>query len=125
MKAARRTAVRNAVDKPGISQSSLRLLGALTVTNGVIRVALERDVRKGSRHPHVERIMQKQVRQDGTYDPSLRSSRHAWHDAAIFQLDRPELLDILVPKESARFFELPCFHAKLNEKVNSSSAIKF
>jgi hypothetical protein len=37
------------------------------VTNGVIRVALERDVRKGSRHPHIERIVQKQIRQDGAY----------------------------------------------------------
>src|SRR5271169_434314 len=58
------------------------------MTNGVIRVALERDVRKGSRHPHVERIMQKQIRQEGAYDPSLRSPRHSRSDAAIFQLDR-------------------------------------
>src|SRR5713226_10375761 len=58
------------------------------MTNGVIRVALERDVRKSSRHPYVERIMQKQIRQDGAYDPSLRSSRHSRHDVAIFQLDR-------------------------------------
>src|SRR2546430_17722448 len=43
------------------------------MTIGVIRVALERDVRTGSRHPHVERIMQKQIRQDGAYDPSLRT----------------------------------------------------
>src|SRR5438094_8292528 len=58
------------------------------MTNGVICVALERDVRKGSRHPHVERIMQKQIRQGGAYDPALRSSRHSRHDAAIFQLNR-------------------------------------
>src|SRR3984893_1394616 len=58
------------------------------MTNGVIPVALERDVRTPSRHPHVERIMQKQIRQDGAYDPSLRSSRHSWHDAAIFHLHR-------------------------------------
>src|SRR4029077_19071582 len=58
------------------------------MTNGVIRVALERDVRTPSRHPHVERIVQKQIRQDGAYDPALRSSRHSRHDAVIFQLDR-------------------------------------
>src|SRR6266480_1811166 len=58
------------------------------MTNGVIRIALERNARIGSLHPHIERVMQKQIRQDGTYDPSLRSSRHSWHDAAILQLDR-------------------------------------
>src|SRR3981189_3576708 len=58
------------------------------MTNGVIRVALERDVRTPSRHPHVERIMQKQIRQDGAYDPSLRRSRHARHDAAVLHLHR-------------------------------------
>src|SRR5260370_8771907 len=58
------------------------------MTNGVIRVALERDERTGSRHPHVERIMQKQIRQGGAYDPSLRSSRHSRHDAAILHLYR-------------------------------------
>src|SRR3974390_972867 len=35
----------------------LRFLSALTMTNSVIRVSLERDVREHSRHPHVERIM--------------------------------------------------------------------
>ena len=46
----------------------LRLVGGLAVTNGVIRVALERDVRIGSHHPHIERIVQKQIRQDGADD---------------------------------------------------------
>src|SRR3954464_1720364 len=58
------------------------------MTNDVIRVALERDVRTGSRHPHVERIMQKQIRQGGAYDSALRSSRHSRHDAAILHLYR-------------------------------------
>ena len=35
-----------------------RLLGALAVTNDVVRVSLERDVRKRPRHPRVERVMQ-------------------------------------------------------------------
>src|ERR1700683_1376011 len=58
------------------------------MTNGVIRVALERDVRIGSLHPHIECIMQKQIRQDGTDTPALRSSRCPQHDAAILQLNR-------------------------------------
>jgi hypothetical protein len=35
------------------------LLHALTVTDDVVRVPLERDVRTSSHHPHVERIVQK------------------------------------------------------------------
>src|SRR5208282_1304912 len=50
--------------------------------------ALEWDVRIGSRHPRVERVMQEQVRQDGAYDPALRSSRGARHDAAVLHLHR-------------------------------------
>src|SRR6516162_5375640 len=41
-----------------------RLLGALAVTNGIVRVSLERDVRKRPHHPHVERVVQEQVRQE-------------------------------------------------------------
>src|SRR5882757_10941277 len=63
------------------------------MTNDVIRVALERDVRTGSRHPHVERIMQKQIRQGGAYDSALRSSRHSrqQHPRLVrMTTDRPE-----------------------------------
>jgi len=35
-----------------------RLLGALAVTDDVVRVPLEPDVRKRPRRPHVERVMQ-------------------------------------------------------------------
>src|SRR5215472_7209004 len=38
-----------------------RLLGVLAMTNDVVRVPLERDVRKSPRHPRVERVMQEQV----------------------------------------------------------------
>src|SRR5476651_1837006 len=58
------------------------------MTNGVIRVSLERDVRIGSLHPHIERVVQEQIRQDWAYNPALRSSRDSRHDAAILQLDR-------------------------------------
>src|SRR5215472_1942309 len=39
-----------------------RLLGAVAMTNDVVRVPLERDVCKSPHHPCVERIMQEQVR---------------------------------------------------------------
>jgi hypothetical protein len=38
-----------------------RLLGALAMTNDVVRVPLERDVRKPPRHPRVERAMQEEI----------------------------------------------------------------
>src|ERR1700704_284215 len=63
-----------------------RLLGALAVTNDIVRVPLEWDMRKGPHHPHVERVMQEQICQGGTDDPSLRRSRHSRHDAAILHL---------------------------------------
>src|SRR5215831_18528201 len=52
-----------------------RLLGALAMTDNIVRVPFERDVRKRSHHPRVERIVQKQVRQERADDPSLRRSR--------------------------------------------------
>ena len=45
------------------------------MTNGVVRVTLERDVRIGSHHPHIERIVQKQIRQDGAdYSPYTKGN---------------------------------------------------
>src|SRR6267143_613546 len=49
-----------------------RLPGALAMTNDVVRVPLERDVRKPPRHPRVERVMQEQVRSQGR-DHSLNA----------------------------------------------------
>src|SRR3981189_2001220 len=66
----------------------LRLLGALAVTNCVVRVPLERDARKAPRHPRVEGVMQEQVRQEWTYYPTLRCPRSSWHDAAVLHLHR-------------------------------------
>src|SRR5215813_7956711 len=46
-----------------------RLFGALAVTNDIVRIPLEQDVRKFSRHPRVERVMQEEVcqqRRDGS-----------------------------------------------------------
>src|SRR6202008_4576158 len=38
-----------------------RLLGALAMTNDVVRVPLEPDVRKRPRHPRVERVVQEEI----------------------------------------------------------------
>src|SRR5947208_1453267 len=65
-----------------------RLRGALAVTNDIVRVSLEWDMRKGSHHPQVERVMQEQICQGGADDPALRRSRHSRHDATILHLHR-------------------------------------
>ena len=46
-----------------------RLRGALAMTNDVVRVPLEQDVRKVSRHPRVERVMQEEICQWGEVTP--------------------------------------------------------
>jgi hypothetical protein len=54
-----------------------RLLGAATVTDGIVRITLEWNVRKLPRHPHVERIVQEQVRQERR-DGSLNAKDNLW-----------------------------------------------
>ena len=52
-----------------------RLFGAPAVTNGIIRIPFERDMRKGSHHPHVERMVQEQVRQErAAYSPYAKGN---------------------------------------------------
>src|SRR5262249_59912271 len=63
-----------------------RLLGALAVTDDVVRVSLEWDARKRPRHPRIERVMQEQVRQQGRDHPTLRRSRRVRHDATVLHL---------------------------------------
>src|SRR5215467_7946730 len=58
------------------------------MTNGIVRVPLEWNVRIVSRHPRVERIVQEQVCKERADDPSLRRSRCARHDAAVLHLHR-------------------------------------
>src|SRR5262249_4570503 len=65
-----------------------RLLGALAMTDNIVRVPCEWDVRKRSLHPRVDRIVEKQVRQARADDPSLRRSRRARRDAAVLHLYR-------------------------------------
>src|SRR5215472_6441916 len=62
--------------------------GGDLVTNGIVRVPLERNVRIASRHPRVERIVQEQVCKERADDPTLRRSRCARHDAAVLHLHR-------------------------------------
>src|SRR6202035_5445447 len=50
-----------------------RLLGALAITNDVVRVPLEQDVRK-VRHPRVGRVMQEEICQSGRDHPALRGT---------------------------------------------------
>jgi len=59
-----------------------RLFGALAVTDAVVRVSLERDVRIDSRHPHVERVVQEQIRQDGA-DYALNAKGNFQFERAI------------------------------------------
>ena len=45
------------------------------MTDDVVRVSLEWNVRIGSRHPRVERIMQEQIRQERTnYSPYAKGN---------------------------------------------------
>src|SRR6516165_152045 len=66
----------------------LRLFGASAVADDIVRVPLEPDVGKAPSHPLVEDVVQKQIREAGTYHPTLRSSRRARHDATVLQLCR-------------------------------------
>src|SRR6201987_5640072 len=63
-----------------------RLLGALAMTNDVVPVPLEQDVRKVPRHPRVERVMQEEICQQGRDHPALRRPRRARHDTAVLHL---------------------------------------
>ena len=47
----------------------LRLHGAFAVTNGIVRVSLERDVRISPRYPHVERVVQERFASRGLITP--------------------------------------------------------
>src|ERR1700692_759134 len=52
----------------------------------VVRISFERDGRKRPCHPHIESIVQEQIRQRGADNPTLRSSCHTRNDATVLQL---------------------------------------
>jgi hypothetical protein len=63
------------------------------VTNGIVRIPLERDMRKGSPHPHVERVVQEQVRQKRA-DRSLNAKGNFHFDRAIVDWRSGFVLDL-------------------------------
>ena len=58
----------------------------LTMANPIIRITLERDLRKIPLHPLVERIMEKEIRKEGADHSSLGCPFLAMNQAPIFQL---------------------------------------
>jgi hypothetical protein len=67
---------------------SFRLGFAPTVTNPIIGIPLERNPRIPPLHPHIERIMQKEIRKQGADHSSLRRPFIPMYQAAIIQLHR-------------------------------------
>src|SRR3989440_1488386 len=70
-----------------------RLLGALAVTNGIVRIPLERDMRKSSPHPYVERVVQEQVRQKRA-DSSLNAKGNFLFERTILDWRSGFVLDL-------------------------------
>ena len=67
---------------------SFRFGFAPTVTNPIIGVPLKWNLRILPLHPSIERIMQKEIRKQGTDHPSLRRPFIPMNQAAIIQLRR-------------------------------------
>src|SRR5690242_11089211 len=57
-----------------------------TVTDRVVGIALEGNARMTPFHPHIERIMQKKICQDGTYNPALWRPPFPYDEATIGHL---------------------------------------
>jgi hypothetical protein len=64
-----------------------RLALGPAVANRVVSIAFERNFRKVPAHPNVERIVKKEVCQEGTDHPALRRSSLAKRDSAIANAD--------------------------------------
>src|SRR5271170_2037509 len=58
----------------------------------VISITAPRKVRKHSRHPDIERIMHKQITQDGADHTTLRSSSGSFNQSSVLLLKEPEEL---------------------------------
>src|SRR5271157_6053847 len=71
----------------GFQHRSCFLL-APAVDDGVVRVTLDPDARILSLHPEVERVVQEQVGQQRTDDPSLRGPLRPLHESAVPTFDR-------------------------------------
>ena len=82
----RQTAVRESPFQRSAQGRSLRLTRA--VTDRIVRIALEPNAGMVPRHPCVEGVVQKQVRQHGAYHPTLRSPSLPDDEATIRHLCR-------------------------------------
>ena len=71
----RQSAIRKSPLKSGPQRRDLAF-GA-TVANRIIGIALERNVRKIPAHPHVERMVEKEIGQEGADNPTLRRACRA------------------------------------------------
>src|SRR5271165_4756568 len=80
----------SAVSEPPLKRCAQcpRLLLTAAVAYRIIGIALEGDARMVPTHPHVERVMEKEIRQEGTDDPALRRSSFSADEAAICHLNR-------------------------------------
>src|SRR5450631_1230457 len=63
----------SAISKSHLKRGAQRhgLVFGATVANRIIGIALERYVREVPAHPHIERIVKKEIRQEGADDPTL------------------------------------------------------
>jgi len=79
----------SAVREPPLKRCAQRprLLLTAAVAYRIIRIALERDGRMIPTHPPVERVMEKEIRQEGTDDPALWRSSCPLDEAAIRHLN--------------------------------------
>jgi hypothetical protein len=72
----------------------------------VVRISFEWDAGKVPHHPHVEGVVQEQIREARAYHPTLRSSRRTRYDAAILHLYRSlqPALDVEARPRAIRMF---------------------
>src|SRR6267378_3725918 len=82
------------------------LLGTSTMADEVVRISFEWDAGKVPHHPHVEGVVQEQIREARAYHPTLRSSRRTRYDAAILHLYRSlqPALDVEARPRAIRMF---------------------
>src|SRR3984893_14226640 len=82
------------------------LLGTSTMADDVVRISFEWDAGKVPQHPHVEGVVQEQIREARAYPPTLRSSRRTRYEAAILHLYRSlqPALDVEAHPRAIRMF---------------------
>ena len=68
------------------------------MTNSIVRVALELDVRIDSLHPHIERIMQEQIRQERTNDSPYAKGNFSFERVICDWRTRIAVLDLRLKK---------------------------